>query len=187
MNLTVERIRELLDYNPETGFFTWRRRVVRRGYESADKSWNLRFDGKQVAVRISGKRYAYIGLFCKNYIAHRLAWSHFYGEHPSSNVDHINGNPSDNRIANLRLATQSQNLMNARLRSDNTTGHKGVYFHKQMNKWGAHICKDGKTRSLGLYFTKEEAILARQKAEEKLYGEFSHLNRAQAGQDLITS
>lgn len=94
--------------------------------------------------------------------------------------DHIHGaqTRNDNRKSNLRIATQSQNLMNTRLHTNNTSGVKGVYWRNDINKWSAGIWVNKKHISLGCYDNLEDAIKARQLAEEKYFGEFSY-NKSQ--------
>lgn len=88
-------------------------------------------------------------------------------------IDHINGNPLDNRKCNLRIATPTQNNMNMKKRSDNISGYKGVGWQKKRNKWRARITINKKTIELGHFNTIEEAIKARQKAEEEYFGEYN--------------
>ena len=88
-------------------------------------------------------------------------------------IDHINGNPLDNRKCNLRIATPTQNNMNMKKRSDNISGYKGVGWQKKRNKWRARITINKKTIELGYFNTIEEAIKARQKAEEEYFGEYN--------------
>ena len=88
-------------------------------------------------------------------------------------VDHINRNPLDNRLENLRIVTSSQNVMNSNIRSDNALGIKGVTRKKDCDRYEAHICKDGKDYYLGLFRDLEEAVEARRNAEEKLFGEYA--------------
>jgi HNH endonuclease/AP2 domain len=88
-------------------------------------------------------------------------------------VDHINGVRHDNRPSNLRPATQSENLANTRLRSNNTSGLKGASFHKQAGRWRAAIRIDGRQRHLGLFDTPEEAHAAYVRAARELFGEFA--------------
>jgi len=175
IDLSIEQIRELLDYNPETGIFIWRQRAIRPGaLARIDRNWNARFSGKQVAANVASQTgYSAMSIFCKRYNAHRIAWAHFYGSHPALEVDHINGDKIDNRICNLRLASRSQNAMNCKRKSNNTSGYKGVSFHKAAQKWHARICVDYKTLNLGLFATVEEAYTERLRAEQKLHGEFS--------------
>lgn len=91
-------------------------------------------------------------------------------------VDHINHNTFDNRKCNLRFATKSQNAMNTSLRSDNTSGVTGVYWHKIRQKWISKIEKDGKDIYIGCFNKFEDAVLARQKAEEIYFKEYSYQN-----------
>jgi len=91
-------------------------------------------------------------------------------------VDHINGNKLDNRRENLRIATRSQNNANKRMQSNNTSGYRGVNWHKQRGKWVAKIQVDRKSIHLGLYEKKEDAARAYNKAAVLYYGEFAQLN-----------
>ena len=100
--------------------------------------------------------------------AHRLAWFYVYGSWPNDQIDHINRNKTDNRIANLREVTNKQNQQNASKRSDNTSGHPGVSWYKRDSKWQARIKHNQKDTHLGYFENLEEAIAAR-KAAEKLY------------------
>lgn len=106
---------------------------------------------------------------------HRVVMERMLGRplHAKEFVDHINGESLDNRRANLRLATQTQNNINAKCRSDNQSGFKGVGFHRQTGKWVARIKVNGRTKSLGLYETPEEAHQAYCKAAIQYYGEFA--------------
>ena len=88
-------------------------------------------------------------------------------------VDHINGNPLDNRKCNLRICTIQQNGMNRKVASNNNSGCTGVSKVKRYNKWQANIGYKGKSYYLGLYDTKEEAIKARKEAEKKYFGEYA--------------
>ncbi len=91
-----------------------------------------------------------------------------------SSVDHINGDRLDNRKANLRLVDKSQNLCNAKRRSDNTTGCKGISFSKKDQKWHAYVNLYGKRRNLGFFLCKLEAFIVVCRAREELHGEFTH-------------
>ena len=90
-------------------------------------------------------------------------------------VDHINGNTLDNRKCNLRIVTPTQNNMNTKIRIDNTSGCKGVGWHKPKNKWRVRITVDKKTIELGYFDDKEEAIKCRKEAEEKYFGDFRRI------------
>jgi hypothetical protein len=172
MEMTQDFLKKILSYDPETGVFTWNRRQLRPGIERLDKGWNTRFDGKP-AGRPHRHGHIYININYKNYAAHRLAWVFVYGVPPPPFLDHINGNPSDNRICNLRPCSQSQNMRNARLRCNNTSGHKGVYWSKRERKWCAYITVDKRIKVLGRFEDKHEAIEVRRLAATKFFGEFA--------------
>lgn len=154
MSLTAERVRSVLRYNPGDGVFYWVKSGKRAGHRSA-----------------SG--YIQIGVDRKLHLAHRLAWLAVHGEWPSSDIDHKNGCPSDNRIENLRLCVPAQNHANSRRGKNNTSGFKGVCFSKAAQKWQAQINYQGRPRYLGLFATPEEASAAYMAAAEQFYGEFA--------------
>lgn len=170
MKITAENVRIFVDYDPETGRFIWKKRAVRTDVRN-DANWNVRFAGKIVAERAHRHGHMQIGLFCRNYMAHRIAWMHFYGEDPGNDLDHINGVPGDNRICNLRRVTKSQNLMNSKIRIDNTSGVKGVARDKK--GWQAYITVNKKTKSIGRFRFFEEAVCMRAIMEVMLHGVFA--------------
>lgn len=115
----------------------------------------------------------------KLYKTHRLIWILHYGEIPTGMViDHIDGNAKNNSLENLRLTTQRVNTKNQRKRITNTSGHMGVYLHKQRGKWVAEIKVNYKKKYLGIFQSKEEAISARV-AAEKQYGFHENHGRAE--------
>lgn len=94
-------------------------------------------------------------------------------------IDHINGDPLDNRKSNLRMATHSENSRNTKLRIDNTSGSKGVYFKNEKwrnKKWFAYINLNNKRINLGYFLTKEDAENIRNKAEQDYFGIFRRVN-----------
>ena len=156
---SVERLRELLNYDPKTGVFTWR--VDRRNGNV------IRKKAGDVAGCKRGKTgYEIIGIDGKLYLAHRLAWQHVFGVKPSRQVDHINGDRSDNSLDNLRLASQSQQNGNQKRRRDNTSGLRGVHKHK--NKWKTQIGR----KHIGVFDTKQDAYAAYEDEARRYYGEF---------------
>lgn len=108
----------------------------------------------------------------KRFLAHRLAWLHEHGTWPNCELDHINGIKDDNRIANLREATRSQNMANAPKPLTNTSGAKGVCFDKKNGKWMAYIQVNKRFRNLGRFETKDEAVAVRQAVARETFGEF---------------
>lgn len=112
----------------------------------------------------------------KRPLAHRLAWFLYYGEWPTDQIDHINGNKDDNRISNLRLASDFQNMWNRGKPQNNTSGFKGVSWHKQRQKWIALIGVNGVLKYLGYFEDLEKAAAAYQTAAIKYHGEFANLD-----------
>ena len=160
--LTAEQLRGLLNYDRETGEFT--RRVERGGEPVCAVAGYFDKDGYR-EIRVNGKAYK----------AHRLAWLYVHGEWPERNLDHIDVDPSNNRISNLRLATQSQNNANRGVQSNNTSGYKGVSWHPSAGKWCAHIQHNGKKKYLGLFTYPEGAYEAYKRAANDLFGEFARV------------
>ena len=162
--IPAAEIREYLHYNPSSGIFI---KKWRDGYP-----YNGRMAGRIVGdVRDNG--YVYILLSGKTYRAHRLAWVMQTGRWPKGEVDHINGNRSDNRWENLRESTRQENARNrAVISKSNTSGVTGVLWRKLSNKWQARIMVDNRDISLGFYKEKQDAIDARKNAEEKYFGKF---------------
>jgi len=109
----------------------------------------------------------------RQYLAHRIVWKLATSEDPGSHqIDHINGDPSDNRIENLRKVTNQQNGMHrTRAQSNSRSGVVGVYPHKATGKWEASICHNGKSIFLGLHEHIEDAIAVRVAKERELFGE----------------
>lgn len=163
--VTAGRLRSLLDYDPETGIFTWKPRA------GAHRSWNTKYANKPAG---SKNNYGYLttAIDGKTYTLHRLAWLFVHDGMPTVDIDHINRVKSDNRIANLRPATDSENLANARIYSNNTSGFKGVSWCKRAKKWKAHIRKNGHLYYLGSFDNAEDASGAYLIEAEKLFGEF---------------
>jgi hypothetical protein len=162
--LTQAHLREILNYNPDTGHFTW---LV--------SSVNTKAGGRAGSKDFKG--YILIGYRHRSYKAHRLAWFYMTGEWPgpSLRVDHKNGIEGDNRWANLRLATVAENARNRRRGTNNTSGHKGVSWHRGKDRWQANIQINSKLLYLGAFSSKRAAIEAYRCAAEKLHGEFARV------------
>ena len=120
-----------------------------------------------------GKRgYLYITFYGKKHYVHRVIWLMHYGNLPKI-LDHIDGNRLNNRIENLRECTDSQNLCNSKIKSNNTSGVKGVYWHKLKQKWTARISFNKKEYQMGYFNEKEDAINAVLEARPKIHKEFA--------------
>ena len=156
--LTAEKLREFLHYEPETGIFTRKVSTARR-VKAGD-----------VAGCPDGRGYLLIQAQSRLYRAHRLAWLYVYGTWPTDQIDHINRIRTDNRISNLREVSHKQNGQNRSKPSNNTSGYTGVRWYKRISKWVAQIRHNYKHIYLGCYNTIEEAIAARKAGELKYWG-----------------
>jgi|LauGreDrversion4_2_1035121.scaffolds.fasta_scaffold576328_2 hypothetical protein len=112
------------------------------------------------------------------YLHCRLVWMFVYGVDPEKmEIDHINGDRSDDRIDNLRLATRQQQQWNVAATASNTSGYKGVGYYKRTGKWRAYIRKDNINKSLGYFNTKEDAYAAYVEASKQLHGDFHRVKQ----------
>lgn len=153
--LTQEQLRELLHYNPETGDFTWKRS---RGPKKAGSRAGHATD------------YWRIEIDQRPYMAHRLAWFYVHGSWPERDLDHINGDPLDNRIKNLRDVDASINLQNqVRRPKHNTTGFWGVSWSEAHHKFIAQITTNGKKMHLGYFTDAAEAQAVYLSAKKRLH------------------
>lgn len=172
-------LRELIEYNPETGVMTWHERPSKffkqdrqRTAERNASNWNAKNAGKPA---LACNSHGYLGgrLFDRTVKAHRVAWAIYYGEWPAQAIDHINGDRSDNRISNLRDVTIAENNRNETLRRNNKSGVTGVSWEKLRGKWQARI----RNKCVGYFDDKNDAIAAR-KAAEAVYGFHPNHGRA---------
>jgi hypothetical protein len=165
--LSAERLRLLLDYSPATGLFRWKNPTSNR-VSLGDAAGCISKSTGYVIIGVDGERWA----------AHRLAWLFMHGAFPTSQVDHVNGDRADNRISNLRLASNSQNKMNAAAHKDARSKYTGVFWEKSRGKWRAQISSGGLRRHLGLYDSEVTAAAAYDLAAKDMHGEFARLNLA---------
>lgn len=164
-NISVETLRQLLHYNPDTGVLSWRIRPVSLCKdERAWKIWNARYAGREaLTANSNGARQG--NIFGRRVYAHRAAYALHYGAWPKDVIDHINGNPADNRIANLRAVDQRTNMLNQKERCTNTSGATGVTLFSRNQKWRAQITVNGRNKALGYFTDFDEAVKARRLAE----------------------
>lgn len=148
MNLTQAALKEFLFYDDKTGIFTWikdsgKKKLAGKvaGYMDKKGYWSLSVMGRQVR-------------------AHRLAWLYVHGFFPDCQIDHRNGVKTDNKIENLRLATNQLNQFNIGMSKNNSSGFKGVCFVERNQMWRAKIMINGKTICLGYHMTAERASMA---------------------------
>jgi hypothetical protein len=153
--LSQERVRELLDYNPETGELVWKVSTGSRARVGAPAG-ALRPDGYKATM--IDKR------LCLN---HRLIWFYTHGYFSENQIDHVNRDKSDNRLSNLREVSHSCNIRNSKQLATNTSGVQGVWWHREGRKWCTEIYAD-KKRYLGLHSSFLEAVCHRLAAEQCL-------------------
>ena len=137
---------------------------------SAYVMWNKRYANKEAGAK-DGRGYISIGIRKKYYREHRLVWLFCKGWLPKA-LDHKNGKPWDNRIVNLRPATQMENRWNSKRKQPTKTNRKGVY-RRDDGKYEAHICSDYKRIHLGRFVRKRDAIAAVSKARKALHKTFA--------------
>jgi len=156
-DLTAERLRELLDYDPETGIFI--NRISRGKAKNGCQAGSRHHDGYR-QICIDGRVYG----------EHRLAWIYVYSVTPLNDIDHIDGNRSNNAISNLRDVSRSQNLQNQRVcRSDNKSGFLGVSWNQETELWYARIQINKIQKGLGYFKTPEDAHLAYLNAKREIH------------------
>jgi len=163
-------LRQLLDYNPDTGVMKWRIRPPELfKVPSLAKSWNRQYAGKETG-RLNGEGYPQILIYDRPHRTHRIAWAISYGEWPSGDIDHINGMRTDNRLINLRVVTAEQNRRNMALHPCSKTGVPGVHKRARDGKprWIAIISVKNRMRYLGTFLNVDDAIAARKAAEVEL-------------------
>lgn len=163
-------LKSILDYDTDTGLFTWKPRPPGHGMSG----WNGRCAGKPAARQLPDgyMRVMHMG---RGYLAHRLAWLYVHGEWPTATIDHADGDRRNNRIANLRLADAFQQKANAKLKSTNTSGFKGVSRDPSSNKWRARITHNRIQYRLGAFDSPADAHKAYCAAAHRLFGEFARV------------
>ena len=169
-----EVLRQLIRYVPETGEFFWNERP-REFFpnERVWRSWNSRRAGTRAFAQTEYGSSSVLNVKCK---AHRVAWAIYHGAWPDGCIDHVNGNPEDQRIENLRLATKSENAMNRKVPANSTSGFKGVSWDTEARKWKAHIKRGGFKKNLGRFHCPIDAARAYNTAAKDLFGDFALLN-----------
>lgn len=169
--LPVEIIKEYLSYDPDSGVFAWVKR-------SSDKS---AIGSRAGRARAPGG-YRQITLKGVTMYEHRVAYVYVHGSIPSGrSIDHINGLKGDNRIANLRVATGSQNLANLSAKKDNTSGCKNVHWCATKKRWIAKVKKNGRSVYVGSFQDFDKATSAAMDARVAAFGEFA----SQLGCDAV--
>ena len=151
--LTQKMLKEVLDYDLETGIFRWKVASAKK-VKIGCAAGTVTVQG-YIAIKVEGKIR----------LAHRLAWIYVHGYFPEYQIDHINGIRTDNRWINLRHVSRSCNLQNRCVSSRNTSGFPGVCFNNNIKKWQAYISIHCKLYIIGLHETALDAALARYTVE----------------------
>lgn len=154
--IAIGRIKEFLEYDEITGVFRWKK--TKSSSAVAGNVAGTPNSNGHLQVVVDGRAY----------FLHRLAWLYVHGRFPESNIDHINGNPADNRIVNLREASQAMNMQNLRrAQKNNKSGYLGV--SPARNKWRARIDVNGDRISLGVFEDPAQAYEAYLAAKRKMH------------------
>lgn len=161
--MTVEQMRDLVSYDRATGKLIWK---VRLPYSRAQAG--------SVVGTVSMHGYREFRAYNKMYKAHRVAWALENGVWPENDIDHINGDRTDNRIENLRPATRQQNTRNRKISARNKSGFKGVSWNAHSKKWMAFFSLDGKRKFLGRFDVPEDAHAVYRDAVNAHYGDFAN-------------
>lgn len=174
-DITPEICCQLLSYAPDTGHLTWLHRDTSLfPNERSSKIWNTKWAGKRAFANVSrrpdGTANRMIGaIFNRPLKAHRVAWAIHYGVWPDRELDHINGDVTDNRITNLRQVDHATNCRNRKRPANNATGHVGIQRARAPGSWSAYIRTNGKNIYLGQFKSLDDAIAARKDGEAR-YG-----------------
>jgi hypothetical protein len=165
-----ELLRKLLRYEPETGRLFWRERCDSMFKSVADANrWNTRYAGKEAFCNYSADGYKTGKVCSSKQKAHRVVWAVMTGAWPREEIDHINGDPSDNRWENLREVSSGQNSQNTAMSVRNKSGAVGVFWNTYHGKWAAKIKAEGKQIHLGYFDDFDKAVAAR-KLANNAYG-----------------
>lgn len=167
-------LRELLRYEPETGQLFWLERGIewfndfpKRSALAVCVTWNKRYAGKEAFTSAGQWGHRFGSVLGVHLAAHRVAWALHYGEWPGHWIDHINGDPRDNRIVNLRNAGPQENSRNAARRRDNKSGVTGVRWYPQVQRWHVQIRHAGRNQHIGMFEDFDMAVRARAVAQQQ--------------------
>lgn len=162
VEIPTERLFEVFNVDFELGLLFWKIKSAKQIKIGKGLGWK------------NANGYLMVGLDYKQTMVHRIIWAMKYGVWPKNQIDHINGNKTDNRIKNLREVTNAQNCANRKKSSIlSKTGIRGVFFDKNRKKFRAQITKNGKSTHLGMFMTVEDACAAYIAASQQLHGEYS--------------
>lgn len=160
--MDIDIVLRFVEYCPRTGEVRWKQTHSRKAVKG------------EIADYRATTGYRVVYLQGRWLYSHRIAWASAWGKWPPGVIDHINGDPGDNRWGNIRLANRSQNQANHKRRCDSSSGIKGVGWNKQQNKWQATVKLYGKVHHGGFFDTIESAGEAVKKLRLKVHGQFTN-------------
>lgn len=169
-SITAADLRRLLDYDRSTGVLRWSYRP--EGSLGWAPGWNGKHAGKVAGTKMK-LGYRLIRIFDQPLLEHRVVWCWMNGIWPPDQIDHVNMIKDDNRIENLRLATNRLNTVNRTAQANNACGYRGVRLHKASGLWHARITVNGREHSLGYWATAEDASKCYRVASRLVHGDFS--------------
>ena len=176
--ITQKLLKELLEYDQNTGVFKWKKRSARRfKSERSCMSWNTRYSNKIAGCRSGG--YFQISIFKKRIRTHVAAWIYINGSYPDGEIDHIDGDGKNNSISNLRDVSSAENSRNMATPVSNTSGRVGVSYRKDKLKFRAFSSKNNKSVHIGYFDTIIDAVAERIRYEKdnnfhKNHGRINH-------------
>lgn len=171
--ITQKRLKEVFDYNGETGMFTWK---ITKSSKSIKGN---------LAGSVSDKGYLTVRIDGGFYRLHRLAWLYITGSHPEGQIDHIDRNKTNNKFNNLRITSNTENCRNKTMNKSNTTGVTGIYWRKSTKKWQVSIKVNYKSVHIGCFNNLKDAITARKDANKKYKFSDNHGTKVNSGTDMV--
>ena len=166
--MTADFVRSILHYDADTGQLTWKERPLDHfQHEAAAARWNGRYPGQRVGYRCN-TGYLSVTIQGQKLLCHRVIWLIVHGHWPADQIDHINGDPADNRLVNLRHVTPQKNQRNRKLSKASTSGVSGVTWCRTRKRWMVRIGASANPTYLGCFKDKDEAVAARKAGEAAL-------------------
>ena len=182
--LSPSQLCELIEYNAETGALIWKPRSAvwfgpsaSRSAEGSARIWNARYAGTEALAHIGAGGYKTGAILDRGYRSHRVAFAIQHGHWPIGEIDHINGDRTDNRACNLRDVSKLENGRNQKLHRTNSSGVAGVSRVARGNGWRARIPVNGEMRQICTGVSFEEAVIARKQAERRMGYHSNHGGR----------
>lgn len=171
--IPASELTRIFEYRSD-GTLVWRHR------DDMPIQWRNRYVGRTAGTR-THQKYIQVSICNRVYKAHRVIWAWHTGEWPTDEIDHINGDPSDNRIENLRPASRTENAINRGVQSNNTSGATGVSWCRKRKMWRSFIGVDGAFIHIGYFQDKNDARDAYSEASARYHGSYSRHESLQRG------